>query len=186
MATNQSDLKICVTQHGTVQRRHREAAMCSLPRIWPNPPGWYYIVQTWSLSQIIIHITGVWWARLPCYPALSLGFSRGVSPVRMNKFKESLHLKAQYLDNFFVLLCHSSGGFDVTSVPSFQRKPHLNQKVGLALNLRIIDFMLIILITIHHNCSPGTTTRGATTARWPLGRWGACWPSFRLKSETEM
>ena len=153
---------------------------------YPEYGQTHQVHQAWSLSQIIIHITGVWWARLPCYPALSLGFSRGVSPVRMNKFKESLHLKAQYLDHFFVLLCHSSGGFDVTSVPSFQRKPHLNQKVGLALNLRIIDFMLIILITIHHNCSPGTTTRGATTARWPPGRWEACWPSFQLKSETEM
>ena len=183
LVTNQSDLKKCVAQHGTVQRRHRKAAMCSLPRIWPNPPGSSSMI---TQSNHDIYITGVWWARLPCYPALSLGFSRGVSPVRMNKFKESVHLKAQYLDNFFVLLCHSSGGFDVTSVPSFQRKPHLNQKVGLALNLRIIDVMLIILITIHHNCSPGTTTRGATTARWPPGRWEACWPSFQLKSETEM
>ena len=166
MITNQSDLKICVTQHGTVQRRHREAAMCSLPRIWPNPPG--------SSSMIT---QSNHYPHNRCLMSQATLLSRLVSGVlkrcvtsEKNKFKESPHLKAQYLDNFFVLLCHSSGGFDVTSVPSFQRKPHLNQKVGLALNLRIIDFMLIILITIHHNCSPGTTTRGATTARWPPGR----------------
>ena len=144
---------------------------------YPEYGQTHQVHQAWSLSQIIIHITGVWWARLPCYPALSLGLSRGVSPVRMNKFKESTISRP---------LFHSPGGFDVTGVPSFQRKPHLNQKVGLAINLRIIDFMLIILITIHHNCSPGTTTRGATMARWPPGRWEACWPSFQLKSETEM
>ena len=52
LVTNQSDLKKCVAQHGTVQRRHREAAMRSLPRIWPNPPGSSSMITLKSLSTL--------------------------------------------------------------------------------------------------------------------------------------
>ena len=155
---------------------------------YPEYGQTHQVHQAWSLSQIIIYITGVWWARLPCYPALSLGFSRGVSPIRRTNSKKACTWKRNILTTFSchcvtrqeglmspVFLPFNANLTSIKRLPgpqSINHRFHLNHPYCCSLP--------------HDPCSPGTTTRGATTARWPLGRWGACWPSFRLKSETEM
>ena len=143
--------------------------------------------------KIIIYITGVWWARLPCYPALSLGFSRGVSPVRMNQFTEILHLSAisrsLFTTNYHVTVllarrvwCHRCSFLSTQTSPQSKGWPGPQSIIH---RFHVYHPYRHSLPHDHDPCSPGTTTRGATTARWPPGRWGVCWPSFQLKSETE-
>ena len=161
---------------------------------YPEYGQTHQVHQAWSLSQIIIYITGVWWARLPCYPALSLGFSRGVSPVRMNQFTEILHLSAisrsLFTTNYHVTVllarrvwCHRCSFLSTQTSPQSKGWPGPPSIIH---RFHVYHPYRHSLPHDHDPCSPGTTTRGATTARWPPGRWGACWPSFQLKSETEM
>ena len=78
-------------QHGAFPCRHWQAAMCSLPHLWPNSSGPMMGLKCWGLrttseflQELVLflfghNLPGVWRTGLPRNPTLHLGHRRGES-----------------------------------------------------------------------------------------------------------